>query len=214
MTEASVAITGWGGALPEAIVTNADWQARLDTSDEWIVERTGIRSRFVGGSTVELAVAAGPAAHELLGWSLGCQLEPDILNCELGGFMFMAGQEVFVRAVQLAAASAWEALRDGGVSACDVDVFIPHQANSRIMDALARRLGIPNERVASIIDYTGNTSSASIPLALAKFVDDGRIGPGDIVLLSAFGGGMTSASAVLKWGGVGDPAGRQRRAGP
>ena len=82
----------------------------------------------------------------------------------------------------------------------DIALFVPHQANLRIMEAAASRLGLPPERVASVIDRTGNTSSASIPLALVDAVEQGRLHDGDLVLLAGFGAGMTWASAVWRWG--------------
>jgi 3-oxoacyl-[acyl-carrier-protein] synthase-3 len=86
------------------------------------------------------------------------------------------------------------------VTADDIALFVPHQANIRIMEAAASRIGLPPEKVASVIDKTGNTSSASIPLALIDAVDSGRLRDGDLVLLAGFGAGMTWASAVWRWG--------------
>ncbi len=81
---------------------------------------------------------------------------------------------------------------------------MPHQANIRIIQAACDRLGIPIEKAATVLDHTGNTSAASIPLALADALDGGRVKQGDLVLLVGFGAGMTAASAVLRWGGTGD----------
>ena len=89
------------------------------------------------------------------------------------------------------------------VSPSEIALFVPHQANIRIMTAVAERLGVPHDRVASVIELTGNTSSASIPIALADAVDAGRISDGDLVLLAGFGAGMTWASAVWRWGNGG-----------
>jgi 3-oxoacyl-[acyl-carrier-protein] synthase-3 len=83
---------------------------------------------------------------------------------------------------------------------------VPHQANVRIIQAACDRLGIPMERAATVLHYTGNTSSASIPLALGDALDHGRVQQGDLVLLVGFGAGMTAASAILRWGGGTDPA--------
>jgi 3-oxoacyl-[acyl-carrier-protein] synthase-3 len=96
--------------------------------------------------------------------------------------------------------SAAAALERAKVAAADIALFVPHQANLRIMEAAAVRLGIPTERMAVVLDRTGNTSAASIPLALAEAVENGRVQPGDLVLLAGFGAGMTWASAVLRWG--------------
>lgn len=303
-------ITGWGIAVPDKVVTNDDLAARMDTNDAWIVERTGIRQRHIGGTTSGLAVGAGRAALEragrrpdeidavvlatttpdqivpgtsasvqhglgvtggafdvnaacsgfvygltvahgliatgaervllvgaetlskitdwedrsiavlvgdgagavvieavdgpgqLLSWQLGADGSlRRLLECDHGGYLSMAGKEVFRKAVRVVVESSEAALAEVGLSAADVDLFVPHQANLRIISAACERLGIPEERAAVVIDRYGNTSSASIPLALVDALDAGRISPGDHVLLSGFGGGMTWASAVLRWGG-------------
>jgi len=305
-------ITGWGTALPEKVVTNAEFEARLDTTDEWIVERTGIRERRFGGTTSSLAVEAGAAAITKAGLSpsdidllvlstttpdktvpatsstvhaqLGCRgaafdlnaacagyvyamvaadamlnagigferalvigsdtlsaitdmedrstavlfadgagaavlerrdgaapliLASDlgldgsllpILYCDHGGFMKMEGREVFRRAVRATVDSTAKVLAEANVAASDIALFVPHQANQRIIDAMVQRLGIPAERSALVLEKTGNTSSASIPLALADAADAGRLSDGDLILFSGFGAGMTWASAVVRWG--------------
>jgi 3-oxoacyl-[acyl-carrier-protein] synthase III len=304
-----VAVTGWGSALPPTVVTNADLEARLDTSDAWITERTGIRERRVGGTTSGLAALAGKAAldraglagedidllvlatttpdqlvpatsatvqhqlgtrggafdlnaacagfvyalvvtsallhthttrallvasdtlsrvtdqedrstavlfgdgagavvleevageEHLLSWDLGADGSAlPLLYCDHGGFLKMEGQEVFRRAVRVMVDSARVALEAAKATAADVALWVPHQANLRIIEAANSRLGLPIERTALVLDRTGNTSSASIPLALAEAADAGRVKPGDLVLLSGFGAGMTWASAVLRWG--------------
>ena len=303
-----IEITGWGCALPEKIVTNADFASRLDTSDEWIVERTGIRERRFGGTSGSLAVDAGHQALEvagvdpssidlvvlatttpdrlmpataayvqdalgcggaamdlnaacsgfvyalitaagicelganralvigadvmsritdqddrstavlfgdgagavvldrvdgpgaLLGWDLGGDGSlRHILNCEFGGYTYMAGKEVFRQAVRVMVDSCQSALAKAGVSGEDVTLLVPHQANTRIVSAACDRLGIPMERVALVLERTGNTSAASIPLALVDAVDNGRLQDCGLVLMSGFGAGMTWASAVLQW---------------
>lgn len=303
------AVTGWGTALPPTIVTNAELEARLDTSDTWITERTGIRERRVGGSTGELGVLAGRAAlhragltgndidllvlatttpdqlvpatsaslqHQLgtrggafdlnaacagfvyalvvtnallgtgttralvvasdtlsgitdqddrstavlfgdgagavvmeevtgdghlLSWDLGADGSAlPLLYCDHGGFLKMEGPEVFRRAVRVMVESARTALEGAKATAADVALWVPHQANLRMIEAANSRLGLPLERTSIVLDRTGNTSSASIPLALAEAADGGRLQPGDLVLLSGFGAGMTWASAVLRWG--------------
>ncbi|MDA8274786.1 MAG: ketoacyl-ACP synthase III [Actinomycetota bacterium] len=303
-------ITGWGIAVPDKVVTNDDLATRMDTNDAWIVERTGIRERHIGGTTSGLAIEAGRAALEragrrpdeidavvlatttpdqivpgtsasvqnglgiaggafdvnaacsgfvygltvahgllatgaervllvgaetlskitdwddrsiavlvgdgagavvieavdgpgqLLSWQLGADGSlRHLLECDHGGYLSMAGKEVFRKAVRVVVESSEAALAEVGLSAADVDVFVPHQANLRIISAACERLGIPEERAVVVIDRYGNTSSASIPLALVDALDAGRISPGDHVLLSGFGGGMTWASAVLRWGG-------------
>jgi 3-oxoacyl-[acyl-carrier-protein] synthase-3 len=114
----------------------------------------------------------------------------------------MSGQEVFRRAVRIVVESATHTLERAGVGVDDVTWFAPHQANVRIIDSAGNRLGIPAERTLVNIDRYGNTSAASIPLVLAEAADDGRLQPGDLVLLSGFGAGLTWGSALLRWGGA------------
>jgi len=305
-----IRITGCGIAVPDKIVTNDDLAASLDTSDSWIVERTGIRQRHIGGSTSSLAAEAGRQAleragisaadidvlvlatttpdamvpatastvQELLGmrgcgafdlnaacsgfmyglvvsaglaatgtdrvlligsdtWSritdrddrkiavlvgdgagavvieavdgpgnlLSHNLHSDgslrhLLYCDHGGYLFMDGQEIFRKAVRVVVESAEQALSDAGVGIDDIAMLVPHQANLRIIQAACQRLGIPEDRTAVVIDRYGNTSSASIPLALDDVLQSDRVADGDLVLFSGFGGGMSWASAVLRWG--------------
>ena len=96
--------------------------------------------------------------------------------------------------------SATRSLEKAQTDVGDVALFVPHQANVRIMQAAAQRLGIDEGRIAKVIERTGNTSAASIPLALVDAVNSGRVEPGDMLLLSGFGAGMTWASAVVEWG--------------
>ena len=300
-------ITGFGAALPERIVTNADFEKYLDTSDEWIASRTGIHERRFGGTTTSLAIEAGrnaissagitpadidfvilstttpdqtvPATsaevtfqlgttgggmdinaacagyvyalvtargliemgyHRILvigsdtlskitdqndrstavlfadgagavvleaseeetflGWDLGVDGSArPILYCDHGGYMYMEGQEVFKRAVRAMLESAQRALKQAGVTGDEVSLLVPHQANLRIIQAANNRLGIPLERTALVLDKTGNTSSGSIPLALADAASAGRISKGDLVLFTGFGAGMTWASALVRW---------------
>ena len=114
--------------------------------------------------------------------------------------MKMQGREVFRRAVRAVVESATVTLERAGLGVDDVAWFVPHQANVRIIEAAAQRLGIPPERTLVNIERYGNTSSASIPLALFEAVDDGRVRDGDLLLLSGFGAGMTWASALMQWG--------------
>jgi len=104
--------------------------------------------------------------------------------------------------VRIMVDSAEKSMKHAGVTADDLKLVVPHQANIRIIEAACNRLGVPVDRAASTIDRTGNTSSASIPIALADALDNGRIVDGDLVLLVGFGAGMTAASAVLRWGGA------------
>ena len=305
-------ITGWGTALPPKTLTNQDLaDMGLDTNDEWIVERTGIRERHVGGTTAGLSAEAGrlalgmsgldpasidavilatttpdrtvPAtsatvaaelglrcgafdlnaacsgftyamvvAHgliatgaerllvigtdtlaritdwedrntailfadgsgavvlersegkgQLLGWDLDADGSAErFLYAEVGGYLHRDGREVFRRAVRIMVDSGEKAMAHAGVTADDISLVVPHQANIRIIEAACQRLGIPMERTATVLQHTGNTSSASIPLALVDALDNGRVQEGDLRLLVGFGAGMTAASAVLRWGGV------------
>ncbi|MBF0110008.1 MAG: ketoacyl-ACP synthase III [Magnetococcales bacterium] len=115
------------------------------------------------------------------------------------GFVDMQGNEVFKQAVKAMGAVAEEALVANGLTTSDIDWFIPHQANKRILQATAKRVGIPEEKVVMTVHHHGNTSAASVPLALDEAVRDGRIQPGHLVLLDAFGGGFTWASALIRW---------------
>lgn len=111
----------------------------------------------------------------------------------------MQGREVYKHAVRVMSQSALDILEAAGISAEDVALVIPHQANNRIIEALSQRLGIGMERFKINLDRFGNTSAASIPIALAESVRNGRINSGDYVLMVAFGGGLTWAAALLKW---------------
>ena len=130
----------------------------------------------------------------------------DLLTCPHGGYMAMEGKEVFRRAVRTTVESGSNALERAKLTPDDIALFVPHQANLRIIEAAAARLGLPMDRVAVVVDRMGNTSSASIPLALADAADAGRLAPGDNVLLSGFGAGMAWGSVVLRW--AVDTAGR------
>jgi 3-oxoacyl-[acyl-carrier-protein] synthase III len=119
--------------------------------------------------------------------------------CERSHYMKMAGREVFKAAVLAMADACDEALRKAGVTADEVDLLVPHQANLRIIEATAKHAGIPMSKVMVNVDRYGNTSSASIPLALDQALSEGRVGPGAVVLLVAFGAGFTWGSAVIRW---------------
>lgn len=301
-------IIGWGTALPEKVLSNDDLSVMMDTNDEWITERTGIKRRHIGGSTASLSIesarkamamagvapesidglvlstttpdrtvpATSPTVQDALGlrcgafdvnaacsgfvyayvvangliaigakrllvigtdtlsritdWSdratailfadgsgatvveatddagqlLGWDLDADgsvehLLYADVGGYIHMDGKEVFRRAVRIMVDSAQKSLAKTGLTASDVKLCVPHQANLRIIDAACRQLGVPLERTAVVLHKTGNTSSASIPLALFDAADSGRLNDGDIVLLVGFGAGMTAASAVIEW---------------
>jgi 3-oxoacyl-[acyl-carrier-protein] synthase-3 len=317
-------VAGCGSYLPEQVLTNDELARRLDTSDEWIRQRTGIAERRIaapGQLTSDLAVAAARRALERAGMS-GSDLDlivlatatPDLtfpatatkVQAQLGmkrgaafdvqavcsGFVFalsiadnalrlgqartalvigaetfsrildwedrgtcvlfgdgagalvlnaapeatgggrgvlsthlhsdgtqhdilyvdggpsstqstghlrMEGREVFRQAVQHLSEVVEEALASSGYTAADLDWLVPHQANSRIIDAVGRRLGLSADRVVNTVARHANTSAASIPLALSEAVGDGRIKPGHLVLIEAMGGGLTWGSGLIRW---------------
>lgn len=115
------------------------------------------------------------------------------------GHLRMQGKEVFRHAVNNISAAIVDAVELGGLTIGEVDWFVPHQANQRILDGTAKKLGIDREKVISTVAVHGNTSAASVPLALSTAVDDGRIKPGDLVVLEAMGGGFTWGAALLRW---------------
>lgn len=331
---ARFAVAGWGTALPERRVTNDDLAAYLDTSDEWISSRTGIRERRVGApdeSTATLAIAAarraldaarmrpvdldavvlatstpeqpvpstaasvtaslgitagamdlnaacagfvyglvvagalvetGASRSVLLigadtmtrfvdptdratavlfgdgagavvlthdssptapsaaaGGLLACDLvgdpgafdsllipaggsacPPSIETVQAGGhYLRMDGSEVFRRAVRAVADSIARTLERAGCGPDDIDLFVPHQANSRIIDAVLDRVGIPHERTLQTVDRHGNTSSASVPLAVGETGADKGLPDGALVLTSGFGAGLTVGTGLLRW---------------
>ena len=152
-----------------------------------------------GSGALVLEATEGPG--QLLSWDIDADgSAEELLYCDLGGFIKMEGKEVFRRAVRIMVDSGQKSLAAAGVSPADIALVVPHQANIRIIQAACDRLGVPIERAATVLHYTGNTSSASIPLALVDAIDAGRLHDGDLVLLVGFGAGMTAASAVLRWG--------------
>lgn len=319
-------LIGSGSALPERVVTNAELAQRIDTTDEWIVERTGIRQRYIAGegeTTSTLAIAAARAAIEDAGIearsidiiilatatpdntfpatatkvqnALGCNggiafdvhavcsgflyalttadsllktgmgkralvigaetfsrildwedrttcvlfgdgagavvleaAEPgavidknsrgvlasrlhadgaqhDLLFVDGGpsttqsvGHLRMKGREVFRHAVVNLANVLGEVLEDAGISAEDIDWVVPHQANARILDATAKKLGIASEKVIVTVDRHANTSAASVPLAYDVARRDGRIRDGDLVMFEAMGGGFTWGASLVR----------------
>ncbi|HZC76039.1 MAG TPA: beta-ketoacyl-ACP synthase III [Gaiellaceae bacterium] len=316
-----VTITGLGAYVPERVITNDELAQMVDTSDEWIMERTGIRERRIAADSQALSDLSMPAAREALeqAGSDGTDVDllivatvtPDmmfpstsaILADQLGakdaaaydlsagctGFMYavvqaygmvasgltrralvvggdvlsrildwsdrstvvlfgdgagavvlepseeagflafelgadggggeylwlpgsgsrrfedpdrlvkMNGREVFKFATRVLVSSAEAVLERQGASVEDVDVYVPHQANVRIIDHATKKLGIPSERVVINVDRYGNTSSGSIPLALAEAQADGRLQPGKLVLMTGMGAGLTWGSALMRW---------------
>ncbi|MFP3916125.1 MAG: beta-ketoacyl-ACP synthase III [Actinomycetota bacterium] len=124
------------------------------------------------------------------------------------GGIRMNGPEVFRRAVTTMGEASLRAVEAAGLGLGDVDLFIPHQANVRIIDAAAKRLGLPESKVFVNIASYGNTSAATIPVALAEALEEERISPGDVVVFAAFGAGLSWASAVVRWGDRVEPIAR------
>jgi len=290
-------VTGVGGYLPSDIVTNTDLSKFVDTNDEWIVERTGIRQRHraaegeftsdlatvaaqralaaagrkaldvdliivatttpdltfpsvatmvqhkidapVGiafdvqavcsGFVYAMSVADGFVARGLSKCALAVVLEPqmgqgrttdrgllgfslradgskkDLLFVDGGpsstgtvGHLRMLGNQVFRHAVVNISEAIEASAAVAGVTMAEVDWFVPHQANQRILEGVARRVGIPEDKVISTVALHANTSAASIPLALNHAIEDGRIKPGQLLLLEAMGGGLTWGACVLR----------------
>jgi 3-oxoacyl-[acyl-carrier-protein] synthase-3 len=129
------------------------------------------------------------------------QLDPSL--CALT----MEGQEVFRRAVTTMGDSTSRAVEEAGLKMDDIDLLIPHQANVRIIDATARRLGFDEAKVYVNIHSYGNTSAATIPVALTEALEEGRIRPGSTIAFTAFGGGLTWGSAIYRWGARVEPLG-------
>jgi 3-oxoacyl-[acyl-carrier-protein] synthase-3 len=170
---------------------------------DWTDRNTAVLFADGSGAVVVEAVD-GPG--QLLGWDLDADGSAErFLYAEVGSFIRMEGKEVFRRAVRIMVDSAEKSAQAAGVSLQDIKLVVPHQANIRIIEAACQRLGIPMDRAATVLHSTGNTSSASIPLALADALSAGRVDDGDLVLLVGFGAGMTAASAVLRWGGGTNP---------
>ena len=152
------------------------------------VERPG----FIG---FELGADGGGGIHLSLPGSGSRRME----DAEGNGFVHMNGREVFKFATRVLVASAQAVLERCGVSVDEVDVYVPHQANVRIMDHAAEKLGIPRERMIVNVDRYGNTSSGSIPLALADAQREGRLKKGDLVLMTGMGAGLTWGSGLMEW---------------
>ncbi len=322
MSKIRSVVRGVGGYLPAHTLTNADLARKVDTSDEWIVQRTGIRERHIaadGEKTSDLGLAAARAAlknagigadaidlivlatstpdqtfpatavtiqaglgitrgaafdmqavcsgfvfalatadqflrsgdfkcalvigaetfSRILDWSdrgtcvlfgdgagaVVLEASPDsgergVLTTKLRsdgrhraklyvdggpsstgtvGHLRMEGREVFRHAIGMITDVIEDAFAVTGYNASDVDWFVPHQANKRIIDGSAHKLGIAAEKIVTTVDRHGNTSAASIPLALSVASEDGRIKKGDLVLLEAMGGGFTWGSALIRW---------------
>jgi len=174
-----------------------DWTDRStlvlfgDGAGAVVLERVPQRG-FLG---FELGADGGGGIHLSLPGSGSRRIEDATAN----GFVHMNGREVFKFATRVLVSSAQAVLEHCGVSVEEVDVYVPHQANVRIMDHAAEKLGIPSERMVVNVDRYGNTSSGSIPLALADAQHDGRLKKGDLVLMTGMGAGLTWGSGLMEW---------------
>jgi 3-oxoacyl-[acyl-carrier-protein] synthase-3 len=184
----------------------------LSTIVDWTDRNTCVLFGDGAGAVVVRPVEPG---FGLLGFHLGADGQgEDLLKVEAGGsyrptsletvlrrqhYIQMAGQEVFKFAVRIQGETCERVLQQAGLSSEDIDWFIPHQANVRIIEAAARRLGLPPEKVFLNVDRYGNTSAASIPIALAEAQQEGRLRYGDHILMVGFGGGLTWGGAVVRW---------------
>lgn len=178
------------------LVIGTDTLSRIT---DWADRNTAVL--FADGSGA-VVLEASPGRGQLLGWDLDADgTAEDLLYAEVGGKIHMDGKEVFRRAVRIMVDSAEKSMKAAGITSDDIALVVPHQANARIIKAACDRLGIEMERAAVVLHRTGNTSSASIPLALVDALDAGRVKQGDKVLLVGFGAGMTAASCVIEWGG-------------
>lgn len=143
-----------------------------------------------GARGMQLAMPGGGSRHPI---------SHDLVDQELARIQMANGNEVFKVAVRAMEDAALTALKHNGLDVSDVDLFVPHQANLRIINAVGQRLGLPEDKVCVNIQKYGNTSAASIPLALDEAVQVGRVRSGDLLLFCAFGGGLTWASALVRW---------------
>jgi 3-oxoacyl-[acyl-carrier-protein] synthase-3 len=189
------AVSMLGIGYERALVVGSDTLSRLTDQDD-----RGTAVLFADGAGA-LVVEARPDRDLMLSYDLGVDGSlKSILYCDHGGYIVMEGREVFRRAVRCSVDSALKVLEAAGVKADDISLFVPHQANQRIIDAAVQRLGLDPRKSAIVLDKTGNTSAASMGIALSEAADQGRLADGDLLLLSGFGAGMTWASAVLRWG--------------
>ena len=178
------------------LVIGTDTLSRIT---DWDDRNTAVLFADGSGAVVLEAVEG---RGQLLGWDLDADgSAEEYLYADVGGYIKMDGKEVFRRAVRIMVDSAEKSMEAAGVHADDIALVVPHQANARIIKAACDRLGIEMDRAAMVLDRTGNTSSASIPLALADALDHGRVKDGDLILLVGFGAGMTAASTIIRWAG-------------
>ena len=193
-----------GGLAERALVVGGDILSRiLDWTDRSTCVLFGdgagatVLERVEGGGFLgfELGADGGGGIHLSLPGSGSRMVDEAVRR----GFVHMNGREVYRFATRVLVSSAEKLLDECGVGVEDVDVYIPHQANVRIIDHAVRHLGIPEDRVVINVDRYGNTSSGSIPLALSEAIEQGRVRKGDIVLMTGMGAGLTWGSALMEW---------------
>jgi 3-oxoacyl-[acyl-carrier-protein] synthase-3 len=192
------------GQARTALVIGAETFSRIL---DWQDRGTCVLFGDGAGAMVLNAGPAGPSGRGVLSTHLHSDgRQHDILYVDGGpsstrtaGFLRMEGREVFRQAVQHLSEVVDEALQANGVGPGDLDWLVPHQANTRIIDAVGRKLGLPAEKTVVTIERHANTSAASIPLALDEAVRDGRIRPGHLVLMEALGGGLTWGASLVRW---------------
>ena len=201
------ACTGWlaglsmacgqieSGRARHALVIGADFLSRfLDPADR---ETTPLFADGAGAAVVTAANAAGGSIGRVLLQTDAAGAE--LIRLERGGRIQMQGQDTFQAAVKSLAAVTTEVLEADGLEIEDVDLFVYHQANSRIIRAVGERLGLAPERVVDYVERFANSSTATLPIALSVAEREGRLHPGDRVLLAAFGGGFTWGAATVQW---------------
>ncbi|MFI4948682.1 MAG: beta-ketoacyl-ACP synthase III [Alphaproteobacteria bacterium] len=192
------------GQARTALVVGAETFSRIL---DWQDRSTCVLFGDGAGAIVLNATPGGPSARGVLSTHLHSDGRlHDILYVDGGpsstgraGFLRMEGREVFRQAIEHLSDVVGEALAANGLGPGDIDWLVPHQANTRIIDAVGRRLGLAAERTIVTIERHANTSAASIPLALDAAVADGRIRPGHLVLMEAMGGGLTWGASVVRW---------------
>ena len=202
--DVNVACAGFGyGLVTAGCLVAAGVDHLLLVGADTMTKATNFTDRgtaFLFGDGAGALVVSAASPGSLLGWDTGVDgaLVP-ALYADHGDGMVMRGQEVFRNAVRATAASVHATLKQADVDGSDIALFVPHQANSRIMEAIAERTGVPADRIASVVADTANTGAGSIPLALSRAADDGRLRPGDLVLFAGFGAGMAWATSLWRW---------------
>ncbi len=185
-------VCGLGSYLPEAVLSNDMLAAELDTSDAWISSRTGVRQRHIAGDL-------GSDGHQFDLLMTPAVSRAERSSGQASNYFRMDGKAVFGQAVTQMSDSVRRVLDRVGWQASDLHHLVPHQANTRILAAVADQLDLPVERVVSNIAEVGNTVAASIPLALAHGLRQGILRDGGNMVLTGFGAGLTWGSVALRW---------------